>query len=62
MSNLSEHSKSGRQKATKDGNTATSPTPNIPKDSETGFPFLQVYEQYHCLNDLIVTVEVMASL
>ena len=44
--------KSGRHEAA--GGIAGSHASGIPKDSEMGFPLLQIYERYHSFSDLIV--------
>ncbi len=58
INDLSESNKLKTPKRTKSGNHAL----DIPRDSENGFPLLHISEQYHSLDDLIVTDELRKGL
>ena len=62
MTKLDVFSESGRRRTFKKGESSDCHVLDIPKDSERGFPLLQINEHYCDFNDLIVTDKVMGRL
>lgn len=62
MAELDVFSESGRRRIPKKGESSDGHVLDIPKDSERGFPLLQINEHYCDFNDLIVTDNVKERL